>query len=929
MADTDVNDVRAERQKYIDEREQAAQRDYDARQRVIDEDYAARKESYDAEVDGDTTSVSGNVIDVDDIPPPPDDGEFDVIDGDVDDDTVDADDVTGTDVDAEGDSTQENSTSQAVVDVDGIPPPPTEEEWREAEDAEDRESEFEGEEENESVDSEGEEENEEDTAKNPFEDRRGNTDSSTGSGEEKEEKPFRDGRRKEDQPTNQQPRNYQPQPIDVDEEVKKKTHRDVGSKAARYESLEKARKNTQKFSARFAAPKFHLNPTLSPEERFNSLMRGHQLYARDMALSCVEPLRNGVDASSVMAACSTAAVMWLAHPDFRKTGEAFNASINKKLFEKTGRPLLDAANKMGKAVKDSYRRAEDKRQRVARGKDDYLITHEGSAARVLVRGCDEYYRDMRAPGADRAKLKQDYAQFVKYVEAQVDKDGGSVAVMRDKARDIVAERMAEDPTYASHFEELSSSRVQPSSRRKINGKWSGEWKNTTRGGNLRKGSEFFTPRIPDKVGADGVPQNTVDDMGQTIARDIAEAYKRSPELAEKKLRGFQAGMNLDLDTIPGVENFDDVQLGMSGKGDIDSMRKALVFRKCMEDDTISPEMHNAAKVDAFREAYMHLDSTRQRGAGKLIKEKLSDSEHLKTVADLAQHTMDNSLKVQVVDPEAENNKFTTYEFDDAIDGKFDSIDKMNRNVAYNKHMMARNAREREHAREREKNTQQHGDRQQDNQRDAQRDTRQKDTGKLRSHTRASLGTQPTGRDTVPNTAQGSDKRSYYHSDDVRKQWEDALKNQSQQPQQHPSTDRASAWATAQFAHTNEWSRPDNNRVLSEQAKIPSGPDTFATTLQYDPQRALNESDTTFDDVKARGNYREVEKIDVTEGLDSESKASAQRGSTETLRRAQRNRMLQRNARRAQQAARLHDMENKATQQADHDESKDTGPEMDL
>lgn len=247
-----------------------------------------------------------------------------------------------------------------------------------------------------------------------------------------------------------------------------------------------------------------------PEKIVRHIRGKHSMYASGLVYSAFGKLMQDRRGSTFMEAGLTFVLMYAASPNFRDTVGVASDKITHAIDlkkQKLLKPFKDAIfwgnNKTGLQAKL-------KMNEVAGRFDDFLTTckngdsdlpmTEMAAGATLVRLSDHAYEAMQK-GAQPALVMDRYNACVKELAQQWDKHSLDMKTVSQAARDIVAQKIAEDPTYASHYVETVAGHVRPETRVDKEGyfsRWSGQW-DVQGNGVLPEDALFFTPRAPQSV----------------------------------------------------------------------------------------------------------------------------------------------------------------------------------------------------------------------------------------------------------------------------------------------------------------------------------------------------------------------------------------------------------------------------------------------
>lgn len=257
------------------------------------------------------------------------------------------------------------------------------------------------------------------------------------------------------------------------------------------------------------------NPFLqkkSRKERMAGINNNHHALKADMVSSVVRPLESGVHFNAVANVATTAMMVYMLSPEFRRT-------VSPWMRDKTEEHVKDVRENMslrGKSknffasvknrardVKDSAMKLRlfDKRVDAIRNTEGRVPMDIEAAADTLVGVNEQAYEAMRytnQPG----EVKRQYKETVKDLYSQWKSDGLNISDINKRAYDKVAERIAEDPGYASRFDQTAFGGLhpdQPTQGKDGTLSFSGQWRDINRNRVVDTGKSFLTVREPTDV----------------------------------------------------------------------------------------------------------------------------------------------------------------------------------------------------------------------------------------------------------------------------------------------------------------------------------------------------------------------------------------------------------------------------------------------
>lgn len=157
--------------------------------------------------------------------------------------------------------------------------------------------------------------------------------------------------------------------------------------------------------------------------------------------------------------------------------------------------------------------------------DNDLPMTEMAAGVTLVRLNDDAYEAM-CQGMKPSMVMDRYNKCLARLQKHWDKQSLDMKTVNTAAREIVAQKIAEDPTYASHYEETVAGHVRPENRVDREGyysTWSGQW-DVQGNGVLPDDAPFFTLRAPQSL------DDHLTNIGSALMIDIRRnSRKPGPE----------------------------------------------------------------------------------------------------------------------------------------------------------------------------------------------------------------------------------------------------------------------------------------------------------------------------------------------------------------------------------------------------------------
>ncbi|MFD6952055.1 hypothetical protein A6A08_02505 [Nocardiopsis sp. TSRI0078] len=218
------------------------------------------------------------------------------------------------------------------------------------------------------------------------------------------------------------------------------------------------------------------SPGASRSDQGRQLNDLHRAYVQQMVIQCLEPLKGGLNAQSVLTTVGMGTAMWLLSPNFRTvTGEyagqmaaAIGGQARREAritakgeksrakearhFDRTGEGREGMRGPFGWM----HRRRLERLERLERGGRDLFTEHSAALAHVGI--AQNAYDEMRRPGADRDLVRQNYESALGALYDCVDEDGLDREEVAREMRGIVGQLIERDPEQAAVFAELGHGR---------------------------------------------------------------------------------------------------------------------------------------------------------------------------------------------------------------------------------------------------------------------------------------------------------------------------------------------------------------------------------------------------------------------------------------------------------------------------------------
>ena len=287
------------------------------------------------------------------------------------------------------------------------------------------------------------------------------------------------------------------------------------------------------------------NAKKSTKERMEAINGEHDYYAAHMVTNCLTPLDRGITVSSVMSACSTAAVMWCMSPQFRKELAAHIPTIKAGLRERSnevssriiGRDFFSSPEKREAAELDARRAEQGFLSRLKATVTNRRVpmgVQSAAVARLAV--LDQGYDAARA-GGDPTVIAGQVAELDGALRKQILEDGLDEVAVHCAMRDTVGARIGADPTYAARFVETAHGGIRPSAN--TGSGWDRRWRLSNGQLLSDEHSSMFELRPPTGV------EGHFKEMATAYATDLRMASERlGPAGVRDVMLGYASAGNL-------------------------------------------------------------------------------------------------------------------------------------------------------------------------------------------------------------------------------------------------------------------------------------------------------------------------------------------------------------------------------------------------
>lgn len=379
------------------------------------------------------------------------------------------------------------------------------------------------------------------------------------------------------------------------------------------------------------------NARRSPKERAALLSQRHDQYTQLMALNCIKPMAQGIDASTLTEAVSTAAVMWALSPRFRELMADYNTKINDALrvtrtknFEKNARVPLGSNRETVEAAQTTAQREDkamlDQVSAVLKGSDAVPFSTEAAAMSLLQVNEDAYVamREGEDPDAVTASLAETVDELTSIWKSQkLDPQ-----LVTATARTLAGRAEGAEGMRLAQFVETAGGSIRPSQQSVATGaggvavaSWGGQW--SMAAGKLldsAKSRMFEVRRVADA-------RTHQDSLSTLVFQDLALASKAGPAELRKAVVGHLASWELrDYNLDPhGVG-------GASRDRAVACAQRSRVAYAAMADDGIDEGIRQTVASNALMNGMKAFESADPDAVAALSKE-FGDN-HTDAVAEL-------------------------------------------------------------------------------------------------------------------------------------------------------------------------------------------------------------------------------------------------------------------------------------------------------
>ena len=367
------------------------------------------------------------------------------------------------------------------------------------------------------------------------------------------------------------------------------------------------------------------NAKLSPKQKSSLLSERHDQYAQLMALNCIKPLAQGIDASSLVEAVSSAAVMWALSPRFRQVMAEYNSKINETLrftrakrFEDTSRVPL-GSNRAAVEVAETTAQREDKAMldqvaAVLAGEEAVPFSTE-SAAMSLLQVHEDAYVALRE-GEDEDTVINALRETVDELTQTWTSQKLDPKLVVATARTLIGQTEDDEDLRLAQFAETADGSVRPSPQTVTTGtggvavaSWGGQWSMASGGLLNNVDSPMFKVRPVQDARSH---QNALSTL---VFQDLELAAKSGPAELRKAVVGHWAAWDLR-----------EVKLDVSEVGGASRDRAAACAQRsrvaytAMADDGIGENVRQTVAANALLVGMNEFEAAYPEAVALMVKE---------------------------------------------------------------------------------------------------------------------------------------------------------------------------------------------------------------------------------------------------------------------------------------------------------------------
>lgn len=302
------------------------------------------------------------------------------------------------------------------------------------------------------------------------------------------------------------------------------------------------------------------SPGESQDAQRRMMRRKHSGFAAKSARACLGAVKLGLLPKRMVAKVTVGTAMWALSPKRRSRAGGDRPGVLAAVTDKVKRQERREARIVDKGAvsrqKESerlaktgegresmsgrHRRRLERMDQVERDNRDPFTEH--SAALTHVGILQNAHDEMRRPGADQAKVRQQYESALNLLYSDAQADGLDRAAVERNTRVIAGQLMERDPAQAATFAELGHGRLAKSDRQTVRMPgspetaqlWTGDYDDAY--GGTRKSEGAMTPRRP--MG----PKGHSTAVARTMYGELAGA--RTPAEFNETMKHYTAGADV-------------------------------------------------------------------------------------------------------------------------------------------------------------------------------------------------------------------------------------------------------------------------------------------------------------------------------------------------------------------------------------------------
>ncbi len=247
--------------------------------------------------------------------------------------------------------------------------------------------------------------------------------------------------------------------------------------------------------------------------------RQHKQFVSMMMFSAVQPLGQGVNASTIARCIGLSMMLWKLSPEFKQSVTQGTGAMKDALGDMTEKWAASKAGEYGakgKLKKSEVWQSRLERIRQMRDGDRLPFTAESAALAEVALG-DKAFKLMREPGADVESIRQKHEIAIDQLYKMADYDGISADELSRQTRIVVGQRLMDDPHQAAKYGDLAFGDFAMAGQSDKNGirVWNGQFEHVS--GAIIDGGTF-SPRPPMGV------VDHYNTMANSMLRDLESSH---------------------------------------------------------------------------------------------------------------------------------------------------------------------------------------------------------------------------------------------------------------------------------------------------------------------------------------------------------------------------------------------------------------------